>query len=429
MSRYLDQYDPNSVVPPALDHEAGAAIVFSEENYPYNIEKKHLDHLLMAAVLAGASDITIQSDEIPKIEVFGEKYFCTEGRTWNGSEVFDALSGVYGGDNLQSLILSRKIIDMSYEINRPDGERQGFRVNMTGIGGRRGHGIEATFRVLPIKTPKIDEVGISEEMFEAMNPKDGLVLFVGATGSGKSTAQAAITGKQFLSKDRPVKIVDLQAPTEFRFNDIRDKNPRSMIGQSEVGLHIDSFADGVRSALRRNPDIIIVGESRDYETIAATLEAALTGHAVYSTTHANSVPEAISRLRAAFRPEEQDVRALDLIACLRFIIVQHLIPRIDRPGRVAVREYLRMTDRIRTKLVNRPTLEWGLALNEEIDGLASDREDEDLSRSLIASAVELYTDGVISEAEALRLVRLKSASARAIMDEARGKKAEKAAVR
>lgn len=408
-----NRFNPEKVQTAIIDPETGMARIF--EIYPDNIGASELDHFLLSAVLAGASDITIQAGEFPKFDVHGRKYYDGH-RHWSGPEVFEALSEVYGGANLTSEILGRKIMDISHELPRADGTRQRFRVNMTGIGSREGHGVEATFRAMPVTTPTLDGVGVSGDMAKAMQPMDGMVLIGGSTGSGKSTTMAALNGDSFLSKDRPVKIVDLQAPIEYAFTDIRDANPRSILGQSEVGKHIVSFAEGVRSALRRNPDIITVGESRDYETISASLEASLTGHTVYTTTHANSVAEAISRLRSAFRPEEQEVRALDIVTTLRFVMVQYLVPRRDRPGRVAVREYLKITDRVRRKLIAAKGAEWSIIINDEVDGRVSNRGPDDMQQSLIHETQRLFDEGVISHIDGRRLAEARNASLKQIGD-------------
>ena len=222
---------------------------------------------------------------------------------------------------------------------------------------------------------------------------------------------AAITRYHLESSIRPVKIVDIPAPIEYTFRDVTSqlKGSPSIIGQSEVNRHIRSFADGVHSALRRKPNIINVGEARDLETISASVEASLTGHLVYTTTHAGSVSSSVRRLLAAFPGAEKEARAYDLISSLRFLMVQHLVPRIDRPGRVPVREYLRFTDRVREKLLTHPISDWSSLIDREVSDGAVDAGEDDLRMCLHDETVRLRKAGVISKEDALRISRIKEA--------------------
>lgn len=364
--------------------------------------------LLMSAVFSGASDITFQPDESPRAEIYGILYRITR-RSLAPSDVDTILMETYGGANARSEINGQNVLDYSYELNLEDGTRQRFRVNATGIFGRDGQGVEITMRALPSQTPTLEKVQISQDEVFAMTPKDGIVIIAGATGSGKSTSMAAVTRYHLEQLDHPVKIVDIQAPIEYTFRDVTSKGDgsTSMIGQSEVGRHITSFAAGVHSALRRKPNIINVGEARDLETISASIEAAMTGHLVYTTTHAHSVSVTIRRLLSAFPSHERESRAYDLILALRFVMVQNLVPRIDKPGRVPVREYLRFTDRLKEKLLSRPVSDWSNIIDHEVINGSPDATDEDLRQCLADVAKSLYAQGVISQFEAVRLTNNK----------------------
>ena len=140
-----------------------------------------------------------------------------------------------------------------------------------------------------------------------------------------------------------------ESPIEFTYDDV--KKYTSIVSQSEIPLHIPSFADGVRNALRRKPRLILVGEARDLETIGAVLEAALTGHPVYTTMHTNGVAETIRRLVGTFPEEERAGRTIDLIETLKLIIWQKLVPTVDNK-RVALREYLVFSDEVRDILIS-----------------------------------------------------------------------------
>jgi defect in organelle trafficking protein DotB len=382
----------------------GSGEAFMLEQDPPRISLEDFRALLMSCVLSGASDITIQSDQQPRAEIHGLLYRATR-RPWGPSEVDQVLMEVYGGTNARAEINGQRVLDFSYELNLPDGGRQRFRCNAIGIFGRDGQGVEITMRALPSVTPSLDGVSLSAEETGALCPRDGIVIIAGATGSGKSTTMAAITRSHLENLSRPVKIVDIQAPIEYTFRDVTSglSGSSSVIGQSEVGRHIREFSDGVRAALRRKPHIINVGEARDFETIQASIEASLTGHLVYTTTHAGSVADAVRRLLSVFPASERESRAYDLISALRFLMVQHLLPRIDRPGRVPIREYVRFTPRLRERLLDQPINDWPLMITDEVYGRVPDVGPEDMRRSLLEAVTPLFRSGAISRDDALRL--------------------------
>lgn len=388
------------------DRGSLTAFVLDEEGSRLSVEDFRC--LLMSAVFSGASDVTFQPDESPRAEIHGILYRITR-RSLAPSDIDTILMETYGGANARSEINGQNILDYSYELNLEDGTRQRFRVNATGIFGRDGQGVEITMRALPSQTPTLEKVQINASEVFAMTPKDGIVIIAGGTGSGKSTSMAAVTRFHLEQTDHPVKIVDIQAPIEYTFRDVTSKGDgsTSMIGQSEVGRHIISFAAGVHSALRRKPNIINVGEARDLETISASIEAAMTGHLVYTTTHAHSVSVTIRRLLSAFPSNERESRAYDLILALRFVMVQNLVPRIDIPGRVPVREYLRFTDRVREKLLSASVSDWSSIIDREVAEPAPDAGPDDLRQCLAEVASQLYRQGIISQFEAIRVTNNK----------------------
>lgn len=355
---------------------------------------------VMSAVLSGASDITIQSDQQPRVEIHGHLYRGTR-RPWSPSEVYDILAEVFGAANAITEINGRRVLDFSYELNQLDGSKQRFRVNATGIQSLDSHGVEITMRALPSVTPTLDGVSLGRELVAALTPRDGIIVIAGATGHGKSTTMAAITRHHLENLDHPVKIVDIQAPIEFTFRDVMEdlEGSASEIGQSEVGRHIETFADGVRSALRRKPNIINVGEARDFETIKTSLEASLTGHLVYTTTHAGSVVDAMRRLLSVFPAEERDARAYDLASSLRFLMVQQLVPRIDRPGRVPVREFLQFSTAVQQQLFAEPVTRWP----HIISGIMSGPEGGYLRRTFSQDIDPHVRQGVVSATDAFRV--------------------------
>lgn len=384
--------------------EVGSGEAFMLEEEPPRISLEDFRALLMSCVMSGASDVTIQSDQQPRAEIHGVLYRATR-RPWGPSEVDQVLMEVYGGANARTEINGQRVLDFSYELNLLDGSRQRFRCNAIGIFGRDGQGVEITLRALPSITPSLEGVSLTEEETAALSPRDGIVIIAGATGSGKSTTMAAITRSHLENLDRPVKIVDVQAPIEYTFRDVTNAltGSSSVIGQSEVGRHIRAFSDGVHAALRRKPNIINVGEARDFETIQASIEASLTGHLVYTTTHAGSVADAVRRLLSVFPASERESRAYDLISALRFLMVQHLLPRIDRPGRVPIREYVRFTPRLRERLLDHPINDWPLMITDEVYGRVQGVGSEDMRMSLLEAVTPFYRSGVISRDDAVRL--------------------------
>lgn len=390
-SRLLE-FDRETLTAPALVVE------------PQRINMDQFRELLMSTVMSGSSDLTIQSDQQIRAEIHGVLYRVTR-RPMAPSEVDMILNDIYGSANAKTEINGQEVLDFSYELNLADGSRQRFRVNATGVLGRDERSVEITLRTLPSETPTLEKVGLDLEEVKALSPNHGIVVIAGGTGSGKSTTMAALTRSHLENVKKPVKIVDIQKPIEFTYRDVTSalKGSSSIIGQSEVGRHIKSFAMGVHSALRRKPNIIIVGEARDYETIAASLEAALTGHLVYTTTHAGSVSDAIRRLLTAFPANERESRAYDLISTMRFCMVQFLAVRCDKPGRVAIREYLRITPRVREKLLGSHVNEWPNIIDNEVNNDVEDRTPQDMRQSAAERAAYYYHRGIISLEDAMEI--------------------------
>jgi len=211
-----------------------------------------------------------------------------------------------------------------------------FRVNAF---AQRGT-ISLVFRVIPIEIPDIDNLNLPDVIKKiAMEPR-GLVLVTGATGSGKSTTLSAII--DFINANRKSHIVTIEDPVEFLH-----KDKKSIINQREVGADTDSYGVALKSALRQDPDVILVGEMRDQETIETALHAAETGHLVLSTLHTIDATETINRIVSVFAPHEQHQIRLQLSAVLRGVVSQRLIPMADGKGRVPAVEILRATARVR----------------------------------------------------------------------------------
>ncbi|GAG62597.1 unnamed protein product, partial [marine sediment metagenome] len=271
-------------------------------------------------------------------------------RMLSNTEVSDLINGIYG-PNGTAQILSGTDVDTHYEFRPSRTKRYRYRVNGTGCQVEGHDGIQITLRSIPSTPPKLDTLGLEPELSEATAPRDGCVYVTGATGSGKSTLLAAIIRELVEKADGNRKALTYEAPIEFVYDEI--EKPTSIVSQTEIPRHLPSFAAGVRNALRRKPMLILVGEARDQETMSAVLEAALTGHPVYTTLHTNGVAETIRRLVTTFPAGEREGRAIDIIETCRLILWQKLVPSLDGK-RVALREFLVFNEDVRDILLDAP---------------------------------------------------------------------------
>ena len=310
-------------------------------------DPKYLDELLVYSNKAEASDITIQTNYPIMAEIYGRLYPLTRRRLSN-TEVSELLNAVYGPNGTLQ-IMRGEDVDTHYEIRPTRNERYRYRVNGTGCHVDGHEGIQITFRSIPTMPPKLEDLDLPPQIKEAIAPENGVVYVTGSTGSGKSTLLASIIRSIAEDPNGNRKILTYESPIEFVYDAI--ETPTSMISQSEIPRNLPSFAAGVRNALRRKPRLILVGESRDPETISAVLEAAMTGHPVYTTLHSNGVPETIRRLVGGFSEEERLGATIDIIETLRLIIWQRLVPSVDNK-RVALREYLVFTEQVRDRLLD-----------------------------------------------------------------------------
>lgn len=316
---------------------------------PVRLNIESFDRMLVHCVNLGTSDITLQTGSPIFAEIHGKLHPVTTRKMTN-TEVGDMLNAIYGS-NGTTQIFSGKDVDTHYEIRPSRTQRFRFRVNGTGCQVEGHDGIQITLRTIPATPPTLKSLDIEKAIFDAMAPEQGTVVITGPTGSGKSTLLAAIIRHLAEEADGNRKMLTYESPIEFVYDSI--DAPSSLISQSEIPRHLPSFAAGVRNALRRKPRLILVGESRDTETIAATIEAALTGHPVYTTVHSNGVADAIRRMIATFPAEERNGRALDILETLRLVVWQKLVPSTDGK-RVALREYLVLNDHIRDTLIDTP---------------------------------------------------------------------------
>lgn len=313
---------------------------------PTRFEPEHLEEFLVFANKTNASDITIQTGEAIMAEIYGRLHRLTR-REMTNTEVSSILNEIYG-PNATAQIMRGEDVDTHYEIRPSRNERYRHRINGTGCYIDGHEGIQITIRTIPSTPPLLSDLDLPQDIIDASAPSDGVVYMTGATGSGKSTLLAAIIRNIIEEEDANRKVLTYEAPIEFVYDDVA--KPSSIVSQSEIPRHLPSFAAGVRNALRRAPRLILVGESRDSETISAVLEAALTGHPVYTTVHSNGVAETVRRLVSSFPSEERAGRSIDIAETLRLIVWQRLAPTVDGK-RVALREYLVFNEEVRDKML------------------------------------------------------------------------------
>ena len=232
---------------------------------------------------------------------------------------------------------SENEIDFSYTV--PDLAR--FRVNAF----RQRGSVSIVARVIPFTVRTIAELGLPSVIEQVADEERGLILLTGTTGSGKSTTLAAIIN--FINQSKARHIVTIEDPIEYLHRDIN-----SIINQREVGMDTESFGRAMRRVLRQDPDVILIGEMRDEETVRTALSAAETGHLVLSTVHTLDAAESVNRIIDFFQPHEQTQARAMLAGTLRAVVSQRLVQTVDRKARVAVCEILRMTGRARDMIID-----------------------------------------------------------------------------
>lgn len=219
-----------------------------------------------------------------------------------------------------------------------------FRVNVHIQKGR----VEAAFRIIPKRIKTIDELNLPPIVSDLARKPNGLVLVTGPTGMGKTTTLTAMV--DLINEERQCLIVGIEDPVEYLHF-----HKKSVIKQREVGTDTLSFANALKHVLRQDPNVILVGEMRDLETIAIALRAAETGHLVLSTLHTPDVPQTIDRIVDVFPPYQQEQVRMQLASCLQGIICQQLLPRKDGKGRIVACEILVATSAVRNLIRNKKT--------------------------------------------------------------------------
>lgn len=350
---------------------------------PDRFMETHVDPFLLWCVKKGSSDITFQTNRAVYNEIYGTLYPAT-GRSIDGADMAAIVSRLYGAEAL-AILAGGADLDLSYEVMTDRFTRTRFRVNMTAILADGRDGVQITMRALPSAPPTFAQLKVSPEIIQHWKPRNGLVLVTGPTGSGKSTLLAAGNRMLIESPHGCGKMLTYEAPIEFTYDTITSR--RSLVAQSEIPRHLPSFAAGVRNALRRKPEIILVGEARDRETISAAIEAGQTGHTVYATVHTTGVAATIRRMVSTFEPSERTERSFALMETTRLIVTQTLVPKIGG-GRQALREYMPFTEEIREHMLGLSFDKWAVELMQMVPKYG---------KSMEQSAKEAFEAGLIEK--------------------------------
>ena len=290
-----------------------------------------IDELLEYMVERNASDLHVTTGTPPVIRVRGEVERMQGYDAFTSEDTQQLLYRILSSEQQKQLELKRQL-DFSHSI--PGLAR--FRVNVY----FQRESIGAAFRLIPAELKTLEELGIPSSLHQLAEKPRGLVLVTGPTGSGKSTTLAAIIDE--INRNRSEHILTIEDPIEFLH-----RHKRCIVNQREIGPDAVSFAEALRAALRQDPDVILVGEMRDLETIGTALTAAETGHLVFGTLHTQSAPSTIDRIIDVFPAEQQEQVRIQIASSLQGVVTQALLPTLDGAGRVPALEVLLPDDAVR----------------------------------------------------------------------------------
>jgi len=339
-----------------------------------------LNELLMEAMNRRASDVHLKVGQPPIFRIDGELVSLDQYPPLKASEVAKIAYQIMS-ERQREHFLKHREIDMGYGVMGLGR----FRVN---IFQQRGT-IAIAFRIVPFEIKGFEELNLPVEPLERLSMEQrGLILVTGTTGSGKSTTLAAMI--DYINRHRRCHVITIEDPIEFLHRD-----HLSIISQREIGSDTESFAQALKMALRQDPDVILVGEMRDFETIDTALLAAETGHLVLSTLHTLDAKETINRIVAVYPPYQQKQIRLQLASVLKGVISQRLLPKADGVGRVPAVELLISTARIRECIIDKDrTHEIPIAIAEGHVTYGTQTFDQSL--------MSLLQRGLITYEEALR---------------------------
>ncbi len=339
----------------------------------------HIDELLKIAVQSGASDLHLKVGSYPMMRVSGTLTVCSEEKRLDKSDT-EAMADTIFSEDQRDKFRRVQEVDLAHSI--PGLGR--FRCNVFQQRGTVG----LVLRVIPTRIKTIDELGLPPVLKKIAQEERGLVLVTGTTGSGKSTTLAAMI--DYINTTRAAHIMTVEDPIEYLHRD-----HHSIVNQREVNVDTQSFSHALRSALRQDPDVILVGEMRDHETVETALLAAETGHLVFSTLHTLDATETVNRIIAVFPPHQQRQVRIQLSSVLKGAISQRLLPRADGTGRVPAVEVMIATAFIRDCIIDKdrtPQIHSAIASGTSQYGM----------QSFDQSIFSLYQQGLVTLEEALR---------------------------
>jgi twitching motility protein PilT len=290
-----------------------------------------IDDLLEQMVGRRASDLHVTVAAPPVVRVRGEMERLEGFDQLSSEDTQQLLYRILSSEQQKQLEIKRQL-DLSHSI--PGLAR--FRVNVY----FQRESLGAAFRMIPDELKTLEELGIPSTLHQLAEMPRGLVLVTGPTGSGKSTTLAALIDE--INRNRAEHILTIEDPIEFLH-----RHKRCIVNQREIGPDATTFAEALRAALRQDPDVILVGEMRDLETISTALTAAETGHLVFGTLHTQSAPSTIDRIIDVFPPEQQEQVRIMIAGSLQGVVTQALLPTADGVGRVPALEVLLPDDAVR----------------------------------------------------------------------------------
>lgn len=290
------------------------------------------EEFIMRARELGASDIHLTVGAPTVIRVHGELKKFEEFENLSDQVINRVITKLLSPEQ-ERMLNEGHDIDFSFELKETN-IRQ--RANVFTHGGK----LACSIRLLNDHIPDITELGLPDAIIDLAKKRRGLILVTGPTGAGKSTSLASMI--QYINKTRPCHIITIEDPIEYRY-----EQARATIHQREIGVDIPSFDYALRSALREDPDVILIGEMRDYETISLAMTAAETGHLVLGTLHTSSAAQTIDRIIDVCPPDAKDQVRMQLANMIQGILAQLLIPTSDGKGRVAAVEVMIGTDAIK----------------------------------------------------------------------------------
>jgi twitching motility protein PilT len=335
-----------------------------------------IDDLLETMVALGASDLHLAVGSHPVIRLNGSLERLEQFPRLSADDTQRLLYRILSTEQQKHLEINRQI-DVSYSI--PGLAR--FRVNVyfqrESLGG--------AFRMIPAELKTLEDLGLPTQLHELSKKPRGLVLVTGPTGSGKSTTLAAVVDE--INRTRDDHIMTIEDPIEFLH-----RHKRCIVNQREIGPDAVSFADALRGALRQDPDVILLGEMRDLETVSTAITAAETGHLVFATLHTQDAPSTIDRLIDVFPAAQQEQIRVQLAATIQGIVTQTLLPTVDGKGRVAALEILLPDDAVRN-LIRQAKVEQIYSVMQTNTGRGM--------QTLEQALVDLITRGIITQEVAM----------------------------